>query len=1370
MRRTSRWISITLASLFAGCLLGAVVAAFLYYGKGVSRHLHSGESSFQAGMSEIKNNQPTSALVSFHEAILSAENVLKEFETPSTEAVPADQMETQQRLIGQAYWLKYRATKARSFTRLLAENKPLPVFEGQGDGSTDQVLHRLSPLRIPEEDARQTAVQSLREAAYRLPGSIDVLREAVAMEVQFEPMHWNHVHAFATTLHDLDPQDERALFLLARLEYEQPVSVKVDGGVTTTPLPMLKRSRDRMQKGLEHIAVLKQRESTPRLRTLYLEAQMYAWMLQYYRQPTQLKPESEQKFLASLRQLLLDPVQGIIARSQKLENLVTASRMDVQGLYGLQQMALEMSLADHRKETTSTQSVSAVLDTMVQVAEKTSSPGRRTEAADFLAQACLKAMLHLVATQPDRWVTFRDALLKLANACKTELRPNHALPLRMADLLTRESQWQSQQTKQDIAKERMQQAKEWLSLGLKVSTQPAGNTTLALHEAMLKVLLMEQPSRTSMQPHLDALRACKQDTYLNCANYYEGLLASREGKLQLARNLLERASHTNHNEIQRRATTHLVPIYLALEQPEPALKAIALLEAQFQKWNSLSTEERNWLQGMIRTPEELLPDKLQALLLAAQQVQDRALGTALTSEQKALVTRYETDARKCISNANSKLLASKLQVNWAQYLLRHDRIDEVQPIIKELNTQHSDWLETLQLQVGYQLARNSSAGNSTDDIPAATMLEIDNSFLSYMKQPTANPVAKLLWLQWLVTTNRRNAADEALASTTLFTRDPSEQKLKALAQLYLGQKQQSHELLKSLPADPQLQLALIQSAQSLTEQQQLLSTAMQQQQQQGIFKAWSAALSLAQGDYAEACKSFLPCLEYTRIRPMVRHGLTQAMAVWSQSQPQEVRKFATDALQMYPSEPCLLLGYALACQQLGELGSPASTSNQVKDMATALKAYEAACQLEKVDPAQPVWVEANCWLMAGRRDIARILAARVLELNPKWEVAYPLTVQLFLEDGSAKLCEQAMIVAQVYRQQFPESMLATFWLGKCLAQAGKLNDALACYREVMEKTPRFAQVYAATCDVLLQSAAPESLIACQQVLARWHAALPDDMQCVQFDVRLALKQNRKNDCQVLADRLLTQIENQLQQANPIQTVGATLENQSPLQLRKADALCLLAQTMAQAGESQSAQQMLSKAVELAPHHTGTLLVQGDLYIQQLKKMTKHSPERKAMAQQAINAFSSVYLKQKGHVLAGCNLAWLLVHECQEGMEAYRIMQEVRMGKHRTTPMTGDQLALEALDTMGIIYQLLAKPEYHAERLELFHQASNRYPNDPRIAYYLGQAFLAQSDRRRALQAFQNARTMMVKSNYSDDAQRELNSLIQAGFKQAEELQ
>src|SRR5262249_10822551 len=155
---------------------------------------------------------------------------------------------------------------------------------------------------------RREALVSLREAAYRLPTNVEVLREAVATEIQIDPMQWDFVHAFATTLAELDPKDERARYLVARLEYEQPVTMKTEAGTVTAPMPSAKRSRDRMRKGLEHIARLKELEQPVRWRTLHLEAQIDAWLIHYCRQ--QRKYDAELDAMQKLRALLFDVQQG----------------------------------------------------------------------------------------------------------------------------------------------------------------------------------------------------------------------------------------------------------------------------------------------------------------------------------------------------------------------------------------------------------------------------------------------------------------------------------------------------------------------------------------------------------------------------------------------------------------------------------------------------------------------------------------------------------------------------------------------------------------------------------------------------------------------------------------------------------------------------------------------------------------------------------------------------------------------------------------------------------------------------------------------------------------------------------------------------
>lgn len=1385
MRRTPRWFNIAISSLVVGLVIGAVVAGVLYFTRGTVRHLSSGESSYQAGLTAVREGNDATALTRFHEAILSAENMLSDLEGSVTEpAVDKEQMEQNQKMLGHAYWLKHRAVKARGFTKLLVDKKPLPTYEGQAEGTPDQVMLKLSALRLPDEASRQEAVVCLREAAYRLSTNIDVLREAVATEIQFEPMQWNHVHAFATTLAELDPQDERALYLLARLEYEQPVSVKADSGPGTMPMPALKRSRDRMVKGLEYLTRLKSVEKPIRWRTTYLEAQMQAWLVQYYRNPSQLRPDAEQQAMTHLRGMLLDNELGVMAKVKKDDKLNVSSRLDLQGLLGLHQMALELVLDESRRSTGS-QAVSDVqqrpwaealqrqMDACAAVAGKAKSPARIVEVTDFMVQASLKVMPTLVASRPEAWAAYRNQTLELAQEAKGSMRPQHPLPLRLADLLTREGQWLELCGDKLASQARMKEAMDWLDIGIKSFPASATVTPLlaSMHEGKLRLLMSLQPARTTVEVHLDALRASKLEPFVAAAAYYEGIMAEREGRLQLARTQLEQATRSSRSDLSRRALTLLVPIYLTLEMPEPALNAINDLNRLMTKLDAMNHEERNWLFSMVRGPEELLPQRVQALVMAANHARQQLLtAKSPSSDLRNAPARYEAEVKSCLEKAPQNAnCTGRMYLAWTQYLLQHDRAEEAKPCLAVLQRTHPDWLETLQLEIGCQLAEVAQETKASGVVPEqspTTVLKIDSIIQAYLKRPQANAAAKLVWLKWLESTRRTDLIQQYLDDAAFFTSSAPDKKLKALACIYLGKREESQVILQALPKDPQLDVALLQAARTLSEQQQAISSALQHHQDAGLFRTWSAALSLAQGDYAEACRGFVQCLEYPRVRPLVRQGLTQALAAWAKYQPLEARKQAAEALQSYPSESSLLLGYALASLQLGEIGSLTDAGNQVKDMATALKAYEAAMVQEGQEASTASWIETQCWLQAERRDWACIQALRTIELNPQMYAAHVLAIQLHLESTQAQDWDKALAIAIQYAKVQPQSTDAVFCLGRCYARVGKLNQAMNLYKQIMEQHPRFAPVYPAACMELMTSGKPESMTAAVQVLDRWKAALPTDSGVALMEVQLAVKQGKVTQARSVVERVLVAIETG--PGNSIQTVGLTSEKQQTLALLKADALCQLGQSMAQAGENSQAIACYQKAIDLVPEYETAQLLLGNQYLVHLKQCPPASASRQQTVQAAVAIYTSIYRRHPGHAVAGNNLAWLMATELNNGLEAYRIMQEVRVGKHRVKPLAGDMMSVALLDTLGVIYQKMNKPEQQAERLEIFETARRRYHDDPRVIYHLAQAYLASKQKKLAQQAFQSARTLVAKSSLAMETQKSLAQEIEQGMKLAQQ--
>ncbi|HMP17167.1 MAG TPA: tetratricopeptide repeat protein, partial [Gemmatales bacterium] len=261
------------------------------------------------------------------------------------------------------------------------------------------------------------------------------------------------------------------------------------------------------------------------------------------------------------------------------------------------------------------------------------------------------------------------------------------------------------------------------------------------------------------------------------------------------------------------------------------------------------------------------------------------------------------------------------------------------------------------------------------------------------------------------------------------------------------------------------------------------------------------------------------------------------------------------------------------------------------------------------------WLETQCWLLSDRKDYAQILALRTVELAPEHTAARILAIQLLLENSDTPSHQKALALAKQFEKP-QNAWEPLYWQGRSLTKLGQLNDALACYRQVMELAPRFSAVYQATTELLLQSAKPEALLACQQVLNRWRAALPEDVHGLQADLHLAILQGKATAPSAKVEQFLARLENNNTTASPIQTVSTEDKNQS-LNKQKLDALCIASQSLLRLQELEQAEALLRKALEQSPQHQAALLLLGDCLTQKLNKELPGSPVRRQLADEAI---------------------------------------------------------------------------------------------------------------------------------------------------------
>ncbi|MBL8822239.1 MAG: hypothetical protein JNJ77_06585 [Planctomycetia bacterium] len=1359
MRRTTRWVSITFCSLIVGCLLGMTVAGVLYFRQSPAELLNRGEAAFQAGTRSCERQEWSNAQTHFQESLLSAEKLIQLTETNAQNPAQNSTSPNQHLIMGKGLWLKYRAMKSSALV------KQMTAYPADSDKSKPPAdIQKLSPLRIADDTIRRDAILTLRDAAYRLRMESEVLDEAISVEIQLEPLHWDHLHAFTTTQHELKPDDARTLYLMAKMAYEQLVTVNADGALKTVPAPLVKRSREKMKAALKYLDQLNTVEKPARWRTTYLQAQILAWLSQRQERNT-----AEDTYISRLSAILFHDAEGIDARLQVEKEIKDLSHFDITGLFGLHQMKLEAIISRNQLwemsgKQSSTPRIAEIQDAMQKltaISEKVNIAGRRSLVASNYVNACLKVMPALITDQYDKWCKCRDHAVAFCRQAMLEnaWQPMHSLQI--ADVLVRDAQWLEAHRKTVECNKLYHDAEFWIDTGIKAckpGTVMPGQ--LALHDAKLKLLIKSNASTQPIQQQIALINQVSHPTAQAIGQFYSGLLAHREGRLQQAQFLLEKAAASKQLDLYRRATTQLIPVYLALEKAEHALHAIDVVSKQFSRLENQRKEDLAWYDVFLRSGKEWLSEKIQAHILAAHDARKQLRIAPTEATAIARLQLHEEAMQIAIQSLkDDRLRYYASMVQYARYLLQWDCLKEVEPILKTLKESYTGQAAVLQLEMGYFLAKQSAA-TAQAELPRENIAQMDQLIQLHMTHAKAQQACKLIWIKWLTYTNRSDKAEQLLQDSAFFGPSEEAQKLKLVALLFMNKREKVHEVVKLLPRDPQMDVVLLLAAGSFKEQQDLVNSISQTNQNAGLMKAWSAALKLAQGDHAEACKAFIQCLEYTSVRPLVRQGIMDAFSAWSQLQPVEARKRAIESLQLYPAEPCLLLGFAVCCQQLGSWGDPQDTSNQVKDMATALKALEQAYLLENRSPWEAVWIAANMWMQVDMHEYAARLLKQVIELNPQHEAAYPLAIELELEQNSPQSTRSAELTAKAYRKEFPQAAESLYWLGRCAARVGNINEALERYRQLMELQPRHARVYQACCQLLLESANREAYSACQQVLQRWKKALPEDLMAYQYEIQLAARQGRKSEYQVLADRLLTQLEPG--NTSTIQTVGFN-KTAKTVGRQKADALCLLTQGLIRAGELQEARDMNSRALTLCEDHDVANLLRGDICVLQLKQESLHTSARKTLAQQAVSAYAQHYRQHKGHPLSGNNLAWVMAQELNEPQEAYRIMQEVRKGNRYLEPISGACMSLELLDTMGIIYQKLSKPDLIRERIELFESAMSRYQSEPRVAVHMANAYLAAQKHQLALQAFQQARKILPHSVLSAEKQRELNKSIQDGL-------
>ena len=111
------------------------------------------------------------------------------------------------------------------------------------------------------------------------------------------------------------------------------------------PTALERRNKDRVAKALDHITRLNEVEgANRRLRSIALEANIRHWLLQHASQSDRAKPEVAKNQAERLHALLFDESTGALHRASQDTMLNKLSRMDLQGVLALHQLAMDRAI------------------------------------------------------------------------------------------------------------------------------------------------------------------------------------------------------------------------------------------------------------------------------------------------------------------------------------------------------------------------------------------------------------------------------------------------------------------------------------------------------------------------------------------------------------------------------------------------------------------------------------------------------------------------------------------------------------------------------------------------------------------------------------------------------------------------------------------------------------------------------------------------------------------------------------------------------------------------------------------------------------------------------------------------------------------
>ncbi len=704
--RSARGYKVLLWLLTLACLSGAGFLGYkTFFAVGsASRQLKSAETAYAQGLDAYDKKNWNDAATRFDEAKLLAENATQSLkEQAEAGKLPPEEIKS---LNEKIMWVKARTIRDQAYAKAQLDGKPLP------DAQDQQYKESFRPFAlIPDDQARGDAIDALVRAAHQSQNP-EIIKEVVRSEIVLGRRDWHIAEPMLRESLKFDAKDPRAHYYLALLEYDQP---KPDN---MTPTEREKKAGDRVEKAREHLAIAKQNGS-PYWRTVGLEAEILDWTVRTAA-ARKLKPDAVASAEQALEQLLFDPQNGVIAVASRGENLAGFGRADGPGLVSALKIGMDRAVTEARKPGGRTDRVRSVSNATLELSRKTLDDAAmkpfQSDILLTLAQITAAAQPYLAKAGPAAWRDYVADVQTLLTKAGDVIQSLPLVKLELAQISFYDALIAARGGNDAAAGSLVNKAIETAAAGLKAAEENKLSSYKVdqFHMMLADWKLANGAKAEAVEPHIARLRASTLPEAKLRAQFFEAIIAERQGKLSKARNLLqplaaERAE--THRDIARRAHTSLANINMVLGDPAAALASLREVEPIYRKLDELTPIERAWQEALGHGGlDENIAQQIRANLAIAQQIIGRHMkDNPNTPVPGELIEGNLTAARGALKKLRPPSAADRsARLAFVVFNILSNRRNEAETQLAELATDYPDSIDILRARAAMLAAPDSS--------------------------------------------------------------------------------------------------------------------------------------------------------------------------------------------------------------------------------------------------------------------------------------------------------------------------------------------------------------------------------------------------------------------------------------------------------------------------------------------------------------------------------------------------------------------------------------------------------------------------------------------------------------------------------------